>query len=71
MKKKKIMKWISSLISGILMILLISVAAVVVITKASGGEPQLFGYQIKYSSVGVHGAGNPNRLAHHRKTGRR
>ena len=41
------MKRINSLISGILMVLLISVAAVVVITKASGGEPQLFGYQIK------------------------
>ena len=47
MKKKKIMKWINNLISGILMILLISVASVVVVTKVSGGEPQLFGYQIK------------------------
>ncbi|WP_255551521.1 signal peptidase I [Sporosarcina sp. E16_8] len=47
MKKKKIMKWINSLVSGILMVLLISVASVVVITKISGGEPQLFGYQLK------------------------
>jgi len=47
MKKKKIMKRINSLISGILMVLLISVASVVVITKISGGEPQLFGYQLK------------------------
>ena len=47
MKKRKIMKTINSLISGILMVLLISVASVVVITKISGGEPELFGYQIK------------------------
>ncbi len=46
-KKKKIMKWINSLVTGILMVLLITVAALVVITKASGGEPQLFGYQFK------------------------
>lgn len=47
MKKQKIMKWINNFISGILMILLITVASVVVITKISGGEPQLFGYQLK------------------------
>ena len=47
MKKQKVMKWINSLVSGILMVLLISVASVVVITKISGGEPQLFGYQLK------------------------
>ncbi len=41
------MKWGNNLVSGILMILLISVASIVVITKASGGEPQLFGYQLK------------------------
>ena len=46
-KKQKRMKRINSLISGILMVLLISVASVVVITKISGGEPQLFGYQLK------------------------
>lgn len=47
MKKKKIMKRISSIVSGILMVLLISVASIVVFTKISGGEPQLFGYQLK------------------------
>lgn len=47
MAKKKIMKWLNSLVSGILMLLLISVASIVVISKASGGEPQIFGYQIK------------------------
>jgi signal peptidase len=46
-KKQKIMKWVNNIVSGILMILLISVASVVVISKASGGEPQLFGYQLK------------------------
>ena len=46
-KKEKTMKWINNIVSGILMFLLISVATVVVISKASGGEPQLFGYQIK------------------------
>ncbi|GEN82380.1 S26 family signal peptidase [Sporosarcina luteola] len=48
-KKKKInvMKWINNLVTGILMVLLIGVASMVVISKASGGEPQLFGYQIK------------------------
>lgn len=47
MKTKKIMKLINSLVSGILMVLLIGVASVVVISKASGGEPQIFGYQLK------------------------
>lgn len=47
MKKKKRMKRISSIVSGILMVLLISVASIVVFTKISGGEPQLFGYQLK------------------------
>lgn len=41
------MKWVNNIVTGILMILLISVATVVVISKASGGEPQLFGYQLK------------------------
>ena len=41
------MKRISSIVSSILMVLLISVASIVVITKISGGEPQLFGYQLK------------------------
>lgn len=47
MKTKKIMKWINSIVSTMLMILLIGVASVVVISKASGGEPQIFGYQLK------------------------
>ena len=46
-KTKKIMKWVNNLVTGILMVLLIGVASLVVITKASGGEPQFFGYQLK------------------------
>ncbi|MCG3088286.1 signal peptidase I SipW [Sporosarcina cyprini] len=44
---KKVTKWVNNIISGILMLLLITVAAVVVISKASGGEPEIFGYQFK------------------------
>lgn len=46
-KKSKIMKWVNNIVTGILMLLLISVASVVVISKASGGEPQFFGFQLK------------------------
>lgn len=41
------MKWLNNFITGIMMVLLIGVASLVVVTKASGGEPQLFGYQLK------------------------
>ncbi|QTD40810.1 signal peptidase I SipW [Sporosarcina sp. Te-1] len=44
---KKVTKWVNNIVSGILLVLLISVAAVVVISKASGGEPEIFGYQLK------------------------
>ncbi|WOV88082.1 signal peptidase I [Sporosarcina oncorhynchi] len=44
---KKMVKWVNNLVTGILMVLLIGVASLVVITKASGGEPQFFGYQLK------------------------
>ena len=46
-KKEKIMKWVNNIVTGILMTLLISVASVVIISKASGGEPQFLGYQLK------------------------
>lgn len=46
-KTNKIIKWMNSIVTGILMTLLICVALIVVITKISGGEPQLFGYQLK------------------------
>ncbi|MDY0404816.1 signal peptidase I [Virgibacillus sp. 179-BFC.A HS] len=41
------MKWVNNIVSTILMILLISVASIVMISKFSGGEPQAFGYQLK------------------------
>ncbi|MFD2211303.1 signal peptidase I SipW [Virgibacillus halophilus] len=47
MKKRKILKWVNNIVSTILMLLLISVAAIVMISKFSGGEPQAFGYQLK------------------------
>ncbi|MBD8036612.1 signal peptidase I [Solibacillus sp. A46] len=46
-KNSKIMKWVNNIVTAILMTLLISVAFIVVISKASGGEPQFFGYQLK------------------------
>lgn len=46
-KKQRIKKRVNNFISGILLILLIGVASLVVISKASGGEPQIFGYQFK------------------------
>lgn len=46
-KNQKIKKWVNNIVTGILMILLICVATVVVISKASGGEPEFFGYQLK------------------------
>lgn len=46
-KKESIKKWANYIVTGILMVLLISVATLVVISKASGGEPEFFGYQLK------------------------
>lgn len=47
MKKKRLLKLANNLITGIMMILLLTVASLVIITKSSGGEPQIFGYQLK------------------------
>lgn len=41
------MKWINHIVTSILFILLMSVALLVIITKTAGGEPQIFGYQLK------------------------
>ena len=43
----KIMKWVNNIITAILMTLLVCLAFIVVVSKASGGEPQFFGYQLK------------------------
>ncbi|MDY0393706.1 signal peptidase I SipW [Virgibacillus halophilus] len=47
MKKRKAVRWINNTVSLFLAALLILVASIVIISKASGGEPQAFGYQIK------------------------
>ncbi|MYL61568.1 S26 family signal peptidase, partial [Virgibacillus halodenitrificans] len=47
MKRRVVMKWVNRLVSTILMVLLITVAGIVLSTKLSGGEPQVFGYQLK------------------------
>ncbi|WP_096188401.1 signal peptidase I SipW [Evansella halocellulosilytica] len=47
MKLKTVKKWVSALVSFTLFTSLILMAFVVISTKASGGEPELFGYQLK------------------------
>lgn len=44
---KIVLKWLNNIVTTVLIILLLSVAALVVSSKISGGEPQVFGYQIK------------------------
>ncbi|MGN7300061.1 signal peptidase I SipW [Fredinandcohnia aciditolerans] len=46
-KKKVIKKWINHIVTSLLVLLLIGVAALVVSNKISGGEPTIFGYQLK------------------------
>ncbi len=41
------MKWFNRIITSVLFVLLIGVALMVLITKISGGEPNMFGYQLK------------------------
>lgn len=47
MKSSQIKKWISYLTTFILLVTLIVMVFVVVNSKLSGGEPQIFGYQLK------------------------
>ncbi|MDQ1145370.1 signal peptidase [Bacillus sp. SORGH_AS 510] len=47
MKMKTVKKWASNIVTTILFILLIVMIFVVISSKASGGEPQAFGYQLK------------------------
>ncbi|MBL5794100.1 signal peptidase I [Heyndrickxia sporothermodurans] len=47
MKAKRIKKWISSIITTILFLVLVFMLFVVISSKASGGEPQFLGYQLK------------------------
>lgn len=47
MKMKTVFKWVNRVVSTILIILLVGVAGLVITTKLAGGEPEVFGYQIK------------------------
>jgi signal peptidase I len=47
MKMKKVLKWVNAIVTSILFIFIIGMAFIVITTKASGGEPILFGYQLK------------------------
>src|SRR5690606_32237712 len=47
MTMKKVMKITSNVVTGILFLLLILMVFLVISSKASGGEPQIFGYQLK------------------------
>jgi signal peptidase I len=44
---KKHMRWISNIGYGLVMITLLVMIAMVISSRASGGEPELFGHQIK------------------------
>lgn len=47
MKWRKITKWISRITTTVLFTVLILTAIMVITSKASGGEPGMFGYQLK------------------------
>lgn len=47
MEAKTIKKWTSNIVTTILFFVLIVMLFVVISSKASGGEPQAFGYQLK------------------------
>ncbi|WP_200415912.1 signal peptidase I SipW [Virgibacillus salexigens] len=47
MRSKTWFKWSNHIITAILFIMLITVAGIVTVTKITGGEPELFGYQLK------------------------
>ncbi|TFJ94591.1 signal peptidase I SipW [Lentibacillus salicampi] len=47
LNKKKLLNWINNIATTILFAALIGMLFVVVSAKASGGEPEIFGYQLK------------------------
>ncbi|WP_067727081.1 signal peptidase I SipW [Oceanobacillus damuensis] len=47
MKIRKALKWANRIVTSVLMILLIGVAAIVLSNKLSGGDPEVLGYQLK------------------------
>lgn len=47
MKTRKILGWINNIVTALLMLLLVTVALMVLISKVSNGEPEVLGYQLK------------------------
>ncbi|WP_062350266.1 signal peptidase I SipW [Bacillus kwashiorkori] len=47
MKKNKVWVWVNRIVTTLLFVLLLSVATLVIASRISGGEPSLFGYQLK------------------------
>lgn len=47
MNYQKIKKWISNITTTLLLVVLLGLIFIVISTKASGGEPQILGYQLK------------------------
>lgn len=47
MKTRKIYRWMNRIITSVLMVLLTGTAIIVLSTKLAGGEPEIFGHQIK------------------------
>jgi len=47
MKSRKVWKWMNRIITSVLMVLLVGVAAIVLSTKLASGEPEVFGHQMK------------------------
>ncbi|MBO0991630.1 signal peptidase I SipW [Bacillus sp. SD088] len=44
---KKILKWLNQIVSILLIVLLISMVFIIIASRSAGGEPSLFGYQLK------------------------
>ena len=44
---KTLMRWLNRVVTGILVIVLVSLVGVVISTKMTEGEPEIFGYQLK------------------------
>src|SRR5690625_1226001 len=47
MKSRKVWKWMNRIITSVLMVLLVGVAAIVLSTKLASGDPKVFGHQMK------------------------
>ncbi|MBM7604860.1 signal peptidase [Metabacillus crassostreae] len=47
MKKRSLLKLLNTMVTSILVVLLVSVAGIVISTKLTNGQPELFGYQLK------------------------